>query len=185
MWHGSPRRNRSDIARPRRRGHRMIERRMFITLLGGAVAWPLATHAQQPALPVIGWLRPIPPTVAPETLNAFRQGLGEIGYAEGRNVLIEHRWSSGNYEQLAALAAELVERRDCAPCSSRLNITKCFPTYLVGTDSRLAVLAHRGELQGEDTPDPTARVSGMRRSAVSSCPARAEWWHLAQRPDCQ
>ena len=47
------------------------------------------------------------------------------------------------------------------------------------------VLAHRGELQGEDTPDQTAGVSGMRRSAVSSCPARAEWWHLAQRPDCQ
>ena len=59
-------------------------------------------------MPVVGFLRPLPPTAYPETLNAFRQGLGELGYAEGRNVVIEHRWSSGNYEQLTALAAELV-----------------------------------------------------------------------------
>jgi putative ABC transport system substrate-binding protein len=76
-----------------------------------AAAWPLAARAQQPEVPVIGWLRPIPPTVAPETLKAFQKGLGEIGYAEGRNVVIEHRWSPGQYEQLAALAAELVQRR--------------------------------------------------------------------------
>ena len=63
---------------------------------------------------MIGFLRPVPPTVAPETLNAFRQGLSEIGYTEGRNVIIEHRWSSGHYEELAALAAELVERRVAA-----------------------------------------------------------------------
>jgi putative ABC transport system substrate-binding protein len=88
-----------------------LKRREFIMLLGGATAWPLAARAQQQATPVVGWLRPIPPTTFPETLEAFRQGLGEFGYAEGRNVVIEHRWSAGRYEQLPQLAAELVERR--------------------------------------------------------------------------
>jgi putative tryptophan/tyrosine transport system substrate-binding protein len=88
-----------------------VKRRDFISFAGGAAAWPLVAHAQQPAMPVIGWLRPIPPTTFPETLEAFRQGLGEIGYAEGRNVVIEHKWSAGRYEQLPQLAAELVERR--------------------------------------------------------------------------
>src|SRR6516225_10531792 len=88
-----------------------IGRREFITLLGSTAAWPLGANAEQVAAPVIGFLRPIPPTAAPETLNAFQRGLGEVGYTEGRNVIIEHRWSSGRYEQLTTLAAELVERR--------------------------------------------------------------------------
>ena len=89
-----------------------MRRREFMTLLGGAAAaWPLAARAQQTAMPVIGVLRPIPPTAYPETLNAFVQGLGETGHVDGRNVTIEHRWLRGQYEQLSALAAELVERR--------------------------------------------------------------------------
>jgi putative ABC transport system substrate-binding protein len=88
----------------------LLKRRDFITLLGGATAvWPLAARTQQVAMPSIGFLRPLPPTAYPETLSAFRQGLGDLGYTEGRNVIIEHRWSA-HYEQLSALAAELVER---------------------------------------------------------------------------
>jgi putative ABC transport system substrate-binding protein len=89
-----------------------VRRREFITLLGGAAAaWPVVAQPQQAGMPVIGWLRPIPPTTFPETIEAFRQGLGEFGFAEGRNVIIEHKWSAGRYEQLPQLAAELVERR--------------------------------------------------------------------------
>jgi putative ABC transport system substrate-binding protein len=88
-----------------------MRRRSFLGGLGGAAIWPFAARAQQRSIPVIGFLRPIPPTAYPETLDAFRQGLADHGYVEGRSVAIEHRWSSGHYEQLSALAAELVQRR--------------------------------------------------------------------------
>src|SRR5262245_15975163 len=86
-----------------------MKRRAFITLIGGAAAWPLAARAQQ-AMPLIGVLSGRTPETDLPLLALFKQGLGDTGYVADRNVALEYRWASGAYDRLSVLAAELVDR---------------------------------------------------------------------------
>ena len=118
-----------------------MNRREFITGLAGAAAWPLAARAQQGAVPVIGWMGGGVPQRADRTA-AFHLGLREVGYVEGQNVAIEHRWADGRYERLAAFAADLVARRvtvistlDTASCLAAKAASATIPiVFLTGGD---------------------------------------------------
>jgi putative tryptophan/tyrosine transport system substrate-binding protein len=89
-----------------------MRRRQFVVLLGNAVVgWPLGTRAQQPTMPVVGFLSLSSPEGQADVVLAFKRGLAETGYVEGRNVAIEYRWAEDHYDRLGALAAELVQRR--------------------------------------------------------------------------
>ena len=89
----------------------MSSRRSFITLLGGVTAWPVAARAQQPAVPVVGFMHILSPENVPHFVPAFRQGLKEQGFVEGQNLAVEYRWAHGQYDRLPELAADLVRRQ--------------------------------------------------------------------------
>ena len=89
----------------------MMRRRGFITLIGGAAAWPLAGHTQQRAMPVIGFVNIRSPEPSGRNVTAFRKALNETGYVEGQNVMVEYHWLEGRYDRLPPLMADLVRRR--------------------------------------------------------------------------
>ena len=98
-----------------------MRRREILGVLGSAATWPVAASAQEPGMPVVGFISSRSPAEAASALQAFRQGLGETGYFEGKNVKIEYRWAEGHYDRPPALAAEMVSRDVALPNTPRIS----------------------------------------------------------------
>jgi putative ABC transport system substrate-binding protein len=153
-----------------------VRRREFITLLGGAaVAWPLAARAQ-PMLPSIGFFNPGSAAANGYLADAFRRGLAEAGYVEGRNVTIEYRWADGRYDRLAAMATEFVQRRvtviaacgSSAPGLAARAATSTIPiVFQTGGDPVLDGLV-------ASMNRPGGNVTGVSRATVELEPKRLE-----------
>ena len=120
-----------------------LKRREFITLLGGAAAWPIAARGQQAAMPAIGVLYGVSADEWADRMAAFRHGLGETGFVDGRNVVIEYRWAGGQFDRMGWMAADLIERRvavilmggNSAAVRSMLESTRNTPiVFTTGTD---------------------------------------------------
>lgn len=158
-----------------------MRRREFLNVIRGAATWPLAAHAQQPTMPVVGFLGLTSPQEFAALTAAFKQGLGEVGFIEGQNVAIEYRWARRQFDQLPALASDLVQRRVSviaalgtpASAIAAKHATSSIPIVFVSGGDPVAI----GLVDSLNRP--TGNTTGIYMLTVALEPKRLEMIHEA------